>query len=164
MADDLKLPLSALRPVELHKLREPGLVFPIDASRPLMAFTIWEERPKGIFLTGTNAFKFFPIEEETRGLGLFLPSPDIVVSTASGSSRERLWDQHGALLLQEGKAHILASRADYHWADPVAIPLWQSVDMASTGKAIGFCRWSIRFTDGTEQRTVWRFDGQEPAK
>lgn len=159
MADDLQLPLHALRPIELQTLKEPGLIFPIEPSRPLMAFTLWDEVPTAIFLAGDNAFRFFPVKHDMRRAGLFLPAPDIVVSIQSAARSETLGEQQGTLLLQEGKAHIIASRDGDHGSDAVAVPLWQTVQMPNIAKSIGFYRWSLRFTDGLQQRTIWQFEG-----
>lgn len=164
MADDLQLPLSALRPVEIHRLREPGLIFSTDPKRPIIAFTLWGETPTAICLAGVHAFRHFRVKEDTRCTGLFLAAPEIVVGVPSISRSESVEMQHGALLLEEGKAHILSSRLDRDGADPDAVPLWHQFELPHGRKGISFYRWSIRFTDGAEQRTVWRFDGQEVAK
>lgn len=164
MADDLQLPLHALRPVELQTLKEPGLIFPIDSSRPVMAFTLWDEMPTAIFLTGGNAFKFFPVKNDTRDVSLLLAAPEIVVDVNSAGRSESLGEQHGALLLKDGNAQIIGTRVGDHWADPVAVPLWQTVQMPDVAKAIGFYRWSIRFTDGIQQQTIWQFEGHDGKK
>ncbi|EQB16928.1 hypothetical protein [Sphingobium lactosutens] len=164
MDDDLQLPLHALRPIEIQTLKEPGLIFPVEPSRPLMAFTLYNQVPTAIFLTGGNAFKFFPVKNDTRGVGLFLAAPEIVVSLHSAARSEILGEQQGTLLLQDGQAHIIGSRIGDDWADPVAVPLWQTFETPDAVKAIGFYRWSIRFTDGLQQRTIWQFEGHDGKK
>jgi len=164
MADDLQLPLHALRPIELQTLNEPGLIFPIDSSRPLMAFTFWNDVPTAIFLNGGNAFKFFPVKNDTRDVGIFLAAPEIVIDVNSAGRSETLGEQHGALLLQDGKAQIIARRIGDHWDDPVAVPLWQTVQTPNVVRAIGFYRWSIRFADGLQHQTIWQFEGHDGKK
>ncbi|MEQ6335076.1 hypothetical protein [Sphingobium sp. MK2] len=153
-----QLPLSAMRPVDIRTLNEPGLIFPIEKNAPCVAVTLWKEIPTAIVLDGPHAFTFFKIENHSRATGLFVPAPEIVVKVGSAVRGESAWDKRGTLILENGCAHVIGSMAGSSWSDPVNIPLWQQVETEqASGKVVGFSGWSLRIPDGLSSHTIWEF-------
>lgn len=157
MGHDLILPLSAMRSVDIRKLKESGIVLPIQAHDRTLAITIWDGEPFAIVLDGPRSFTFFQIDVHSHFQGLFLPAPEIVVSMPSATRGESAQGIPGTLILENGRANVVGRRVGDRWGDPVNVPLWQEIDeTCSNGKTIGFSRWSVRVGDGHERHTIWQ--------
>lgn len=157
MDEDVWLPLRMMRPVDIRQFKEPGIVLPVQPRDPTIAITIWEDSVFGMLLDGPHSFTFFKVEAQSRFLGLFIPTPEIVVSVSSASKGEAVWQQRGALILEDGRANVVGNRAGDQWSDPVNVPLWQDIDFqGAEGKTVGFNRWHLRVTDEHEHRVIWR--------
>lgn len=161
MEDDLTLPLSLLQPVDIRRVREPGIVLPIQPSDQTIAITLWDENPFALLLDGPHSFTFFQIDERSRFSGLFIPTPQVVVSVSSATRGEAVWQQRGTLILEGGRANVVGCRAGDHWGDSVNVPLWQEIDFQGAERTtVGFTQWCLRVVDGHEKRVVWRSQGQ----
>lgn len=150
-----ELPISLISPVRLTAETPNGIFYPFRPSGEIMLAVVWEDQPHLLHLTGERAFACFPLRPSYSAKGAIITDIQFRVDLSSRYDAERETDPLGALVVQNGRASVIAYQMGDGFGDPIDVPLWLELGAWSPDEKIGFSRWSIAVRDDDKRVTLW---------